>query len=84
MNLISDYNVASMCDGGPCHTFLSQVPFVLDGCPDVGYAFGTFPGACPIVCGRCFLVEFICQGKYETIKKWNISAFSEHLFLKFI
>ena len=68
MNLISDYNVASMYDGGPSHTFLSQVPFVLDGCPDVGYAFGAVPGAGPIVCGRCFLVEFTGQGKYETKK----------------
>ena len=68
MNLISDYNAASMCDGGPSTTCLSQIPFVLDGCPEVGYAFGAVPGAGPNVCGRCFLVEFTGQGKYETKK----------------
>ena len=68
MNLITDYNAASKCDGGPSTTCLSQVPFVLDGCPEVGYAFGAVPGAGPNVCGRCFLVEFTGEGKYETKK----------------
>ena len=68
MNLITDYNAASKCDGGPSTTCLSQVPFVLDGCSEVGYAFGAVPGAGPNVCGRCFLVEFTGEGKYETRK----------------
>ena len=50
MNLISDYKAASKCDGGPSTTFLSQISFVLDGCPEVGYAFGAVPGAGPNVC----------------------------------
>ena len=43
MKLISDYNAASKCKGGPSTTCLTQVPFVLDGCPAVGYAFGAIP-----------------------------------------
>ena len=42
-NWISDYNAASKCKGGPSTTCLTQVPFVLDGSPAVGYAFGAIP-----------------------------------------
>ena len=68
MDLITDYNAASKCDGGPATTCLSQIPFTLDGCDDMGFAFGAVPGAGPNVCGRCFLLEFTGEGKYETKK----------------
>ena len=54
MNLISDYNAASKCDGGQFTTCLSLVPFVLDCFSEVGYAFGVVPGAGPNAYGRCF------------------------------
>ena len=68
MNLISDYNARSMCDGGPATTCLSQIPFTMDGCDEMGFAFASVPGAGPQVCGRCFLLEFTGLGKYETRK----------------
>ena len=68
MSLISDYNAASKCDGGPSTTCLSQIPFTIDGCDNLGFAFGAVPGAGPNVCGRCFLLEFTGTGKYETKK----------------
>ena len=68
MSLITDYNAVSKCDGGPATTCLSQIPFTIDGCDNIGFAFGAVPGAGPNVCGRCFLLEFTGTGKYEKIK----------------
>ena len=59
MKLISDYNAANKCDGGHSNTSLSQVQFVLDGCPVVRYAFAGVPGAAQNVCWRCFFIEFM-------------------------
>ena len=72
MNLLTDYNAASKCDGGPATTCLSQVPFTIDGCDNMGFAFGAVPGAGPKVCGRCFLLEFTGEGKYETRKNHRL------------
>ena len=66
MNVISNPNESSMCDGGRSTTCLSQVPFTIKGCDNLGFAFGAVPGAGPKVCGRCFLLSFTGQGKYET------------------
>ncbi len=66
MNLITDPNAASMCDGGRSTTCLSQIPFTIKGCDNLGFAFGAVPGAGPKVCGRCFLLKFTGEGKYET------------------
>ena len=66
MNIISNPNESSMCDGGRSTTCLSQVPFTIKGCDNLGFAFGAVPGAGPKVCGRCFLLSFTGQGKYET------------------
>jgi len=74
MSLISDYNAASKCDGGPSTTCLSQIPFTIDGCDNLGFAFGAVPGAGPNVCGRCFLLEFTGAGKYETKKNHRLLA----------
>ena len=74
MSLISDYNAASKCDGGPSTTCLSQIPFTIDGCDNLGFAFGAVPGAGPNVCGRCFLLEFTGTGKYETKKNHRLLA----------
>ena len=66
MNIISNPNESSMCDGGRSTTCLSQIPFTIKGCDNLGFAFGAVPGAGPNVCGRCFLLSFTGQGKYET------------------
>ena len=66
MNIISNPNESSMCDGGRSTTCLSQIPFTIKGCDNLGFAFGAVPGAGPKVCGRCFLLSFTGQGKYET------------------
>ena len=66
MNLISNPNESSMCDGGRSTTCLSQIPFTIKGCDNLGFAFAAVPGAGPSVCGRCFLLSFTGTGKYET------------------
>ena len=66
MNIISNPNESSMCDGGRSTTCLSQIPFTIKGCDNLGFAFGAAPGAGPNVCGKCFLLTFTGQGKYET------------------
>jgi len=66
MNIISNPNESSMCDGGRSTTCLSQDPFTIKGCDNLGFAFAAVPGAGPSVCGRCFLLSFTGTGKYET------------------
>jgi len=66
MNIISNPNESSMCDGGRSTTCLSQIPFTIKGCDNLGFAFAAVPGAGPSVCGRCFLLSFTGTGKYET------------------
>ena len=66
MNVINDHNAQSKCDGGPSTTCLSQAPFTLNGCDNIGFAFAAVPGAGPKICGRCFELSFTGTGKYET------------------
>jgi len=63
---ISDKNARSMCEGGPATTCLSQAPFTVSGCSNMGFAFAAVPGASSSFCGRCFELTFTGQGKYET------------------
>ena len=63
--LISDTNAKSICEGGPSMTCTSQIPFTIDGCSNLGFAFAAVPGYSPM-CGRCFLLTFTGTGKYET------------------
>ena len=67
MDLIKDYSAKSICEGGPAATCLSQIPFMLDGCDNIGFAFAAVPGETK-VCGKCFLLEFTGEGKYESKK----------------
>ena len=67
MNLITDHSSRNICEGGPAATCLSQIPFIMSGCDNIGFAFAAVPGHNP-TCGRCFLLEFTGQGKYETKK----------------
>lgn len=73
MNLIQDHSSKSMCEGGPATTCLSQIPFVMSGCDDIGFAFAAVPGNSQS-CGKCYLLEFTGQGKYETKKNHQLLA----------
>lgn len=73
MNYITDHSSRNMCEGGPATACLSQIPFVMDGCENMGFAFAAVPGNNP-TCGRCFLLEFTGQGKYETKKNHALLA----------
>ena len=64
MNVLSDPNAASKCDGGPATTCLDQIPQVVDS--SLAYAFAASPGGGPNVCGKCFELKFTGEGKYET------------------
>ena len=39
MNIISNPNESSMCDGGRSTTCLSQIPFTIKGCDNLGFSF---------------------------------------------
>ena len=62
---IYDWNAVSVCDGGKSMACTSQIPFTIDGCENMGFAFAAVPGYSPM-CGRCFLLTFTGTGKYET------------------
>ena len=68
MNNINDKSSKSKCDGGPSTTCLSQIPFVINGCDNLGFAFAAVPGGSGKICGRCFELKFTGSGKYETTK----------------
>ena len=64
MNIISNKNAKSKCDGGPSTTCLDQIPIVIND--KLAYAFAASPGYGPNVCGKCFELKFTGKGKYET------------------
>ena len=66
MTRLFDYSAKSYCDGGPATTCVSHSPFVIDGCDDIGFAFGTLPYSTPNYCGKCFLLEFTGEGAFTT------------------
>ena len=61
MNIITDKNVKSIYDGGPTTTWLSQIPFTIEGCNNMGFAFTVFSGRNNY--GKCFLLEFTGKDK---------------------
>ena len=68
MNIINDKSSINKCDGGPSTTCLSQIPFVINGCDNLGFAFAAAPGGSGNICGKCFELKFTGSGKYETQK----------------
>ena len=65
--VITDKSTKSICDdGGTSYTCLSQYPFTLNGCSNIGFAYAAVPAAGAKVCGRCFELSFTGEGKYET------------------
>ena len=41
MHRLFDYSTTSKCEGGEATACFSHVPFVIDGCDDIGFGFGT-------------------------------------------
>ena len=60
----TDWGAKSVCDGGPMATCISQIPFTIEGCSNIGFAFAAVPTNA--ACGRCFELSFTGEGKYET------------------
>ncbi len=67
-NVLSNKYARSLCEnGGESTTCLSQSPFTINGCDQLGFAFAAVPAG-KGVCGRCFALEFTGEGKYESRK----------------
>jgi hypothetical protein len=67
-NVLSSHSTQSICNGGSSSTCLSQIPFTIDGCDNVGFAFAAVPAGTNDACGKCYLLTFTGEGKYETKK----------------
>ena len=67
-NVISDNGQTSACEGGPASTCLSQIPFTIDGCENMGFAFAATPGSQGgnDNCGKCFQITFNGEGRWKT------------------
>lgn len=61
--LISDPSAKSILDGGPATTCFSQVPFTVNGCTNMAFAFAAVPGNSP-QCGKCFMLTFTGGKRY--------------------
>ena len=66
MRRLFDYSTKSKCEGGTATTCISHVPFLIDGCDDIGFAYGVLPSGIPNYCGKCFLLEFTGEGHWTT------------------
>ena len=61
----TDYNAKSVCDGGSAAVCTSQIPFTVEGCSNIGFAFAAVPSFAS-ACGHCYELTFTGEGKYET------------------
>ena len=67
MNVLTNKFAKNICEsGGVSTTCLPQIPFTIDGYDEYGFAFAVIPGEGTNVCGRCFELSFIGEGKWET------------------
>lgn len=62
----TNYDEQSVCSGGGAATCTSQIPFTIDGCDNIGFAFAAVPASNGGQCGKCFQLTFTGKGKYET------------------
>ena len=62
----TNYDEQSVCNGGGAATCTSQIPFTIDGCDNIGFAFAAVPASNGGQCGKCFQLTFTGKGKYET------------------
>ena len=60
--------ITSICGGGTSTTCLSQIPFQVDGCPEMSFAFVATPGTegGNANCGKCFQFTFTGEGHWKT------------------
>ncbi len=64
--ILTDNSTPSVCEGGQAGVCTSQVPWSIDGCDAFAFAFAAVPAADGGACGKCFLLTFTGEGKYET------------------
>ena len=60
----TDWGGQSVCTGGQMMACTSQIPFTIDGCDDMGFAFAAVPASDGGSCGKCFQLTFTGNGKY--------------------
>ena len=60
----SNWGDGSICSGGSQMTCTSQIPFTIDGCEEMGFAFAAVPSADGGSCGKCYQLTFTGKGKY--------------------
>ena len=60
----TDWGAGSACNGGPMMACTSQIPFTVDGCDDIAFAFAAVPAADGGSCGKCYQLTFTGKGKY--------------------
>ena len=65
-NESTDWGGGSVCSGGGLMTCTSQIPFTVDGCDEMGFAFAAVPASNGGDCGKCFQLTFTGEGKYAT------------------
>ena len=65
-NESTDWGGQSVCSGGGLMTCTSQIPFTIDGCTEMGFAFAAVPASNGGDCGKCFQLTFDGTGKYAT------------------
>ena len=62
----TDYDAQSVCSGGNVATCISQIPFTVDGCSNIGFAFAAVPASNGGQCGKCFQLTFTGSGHYNS------------------
>jgi len=61
----TNWGDGSVCSGGSQMTCTSQIPFTIDGCTEMAFAFAAVPAANGGSCGKCFQLTFTGTGKYS-------------------
>ena len=56
----------SVCSGGAGATCTSQIPFTVDGCTEMAFAFAAVPASNGGQCGKCFQLTFTGEGHYSS------------------
>ena len=62
----TNWGDGSICSGGSQMTCISQIPFTVDGCSDMGFAFAAVPASNGGQCGKCFQLTFTGKGHYNS------------------
>ena len=64
----TSHDINSICGGGTSSVCFDQIPFQVDGCPDMSFAFvassGHYAGVSS--CGKCFQITLTGEGQWKT------------------